>query len=139
MNRLIWLILFFLTWTSIPIVAGDWPQFLGPNRNGISSETSLLDKWPTNGPPLLWEKEIGTGYSAPSVRGEKLVLHHRIADEEIIECLEAAAGKPIWRYSYPTKFQDPYGYNNGPRCTPLLTEDRCYTFGAEGMLTCVDL
>lgn len=139
MNRPIWLILFFITSTSVPLLAEDWPQFLGPNRNGISSETGLLDKWPTNGPPLLWEKEIGTGYSAPSVRGEKLVLYHRIADEEIIECFDAAAGKPIWKYSYPSKFQDPYGYNNGPRCTPLLTEDRCYTFGAEGMLTCVDL
>jgi outer membrane protein assembly factor BamB len=117
----------------------DWPQFLGPRANGTSLETGLLDKWPTNGPPLVWEKRIGTGYSAPSVRGERLVLHHRTNNEEIVECLEAASGHSLWRYAYPTSYEDPYGYNNGPRCTPLLTTDRCYTFGAEGKLFCLEL
>jgi outer membrane protein assembly factor BamB len=117
----------------------DWPNFLGPRANGISFETGLLDQWPTNGPPLLWEKKIGTGYSAPSVRGDLLVLHHRLGDEEIVECFDAATGKPDWRYAYPSHFVDPYGYNNGPRGTPLLTADRCYTFGAEGKLVCLDL
>jgi outer membrane protein assembly factor BamB len=121
------------------IFADDWPQFLGPNRNGISAETGLLEKFSTNGVPLAWEKQIGTGYSAPSVRRDKLVLFHRIANEEIVEAVEAASGKTIWRYAYPSKFQDPYGYNNGPRSTPLLSENFCYTFGAEGILTCLDL
>jgi outer membrane protein assembly factor BamB len=98
-----------------------------------------LDTWPTNGPPVIWEKRIGTGYSAPSVRGDRLVVHHRIGNEEVVECFEAAGGKPIWRYGYPTRYVDPYGYNNGPRCTPLLTSDRCYTFGAEGLLLCLEL
>ena len=117
----------------------DWPQFLGPHRNGTSDETGLLDRWPTNGVPVVWEKKIGTGYGAPSVRGDRLVLHHRIGDEEIVECFEAATGKPLWRQGYPSRFIDPYGYNNGPRGTPLLTIDRCYTFGAEGKLVCLEL
>jgi outer membrane protein assembly factor BamB len=117
----------------------NWPQFLGPRANGISGETGLLEKWPTNGPPLVWEKKIGTGYGAPSVLGNQLVLHHRIADEEIVECFESLSGKPVWRYAYPSKFIDPYGYNNGPRCTPLLTSNLCFTFGAEGKLTCLEL
>ncbi|PYK97205.1 MAG: hypothetical protein DME19_17120 [Verrucomicrobia bacterium] len=117
----------------------DWPQFLGPHRNGTSDETGLLDRWPTNGVPVVWEKKIGTGYGAPSVRGDRLVLHHRIGDEEIVECFEAATGKPLWRQGYPSRFIDPYGYNNGPRGTPLLTTDRCYTFGAEGKLVCLEL
>jgi len=117
----------------------DWPRFLGPNANGISGETNLLEKWPANGPPMLWEKNIGTGYSAPSVRGDLLVLHHRVKEEEVVEAFEASTGKPVWRYAYPSRFIDPYGYNNGPRCTPLLTEDRCYTFGAEGKLVCLEL
>ena len=117
----------------------DWPQFLGPHRNGISDETGLLERWPTNGVPVAWDKNIGTGYGAPSVRGDRLVLHHRVGDEEIVECFDAATGKPLWRYGYPSRFVDPYGYNNGPRGTPLLTADRCYTFGAEGKLLCVDL
>ena len=129
----------FIFFSAIPSFAEDWPQFLGPARNGISTEINLLEKFPTNGPPLVWEKQIGTGYSAPSVREGKLVLFHRLANEEIVESFEAATGKPIWRHAYPSRFQDPYGYNNGPRCTPALSENYCYTFGAEGMLTCLDL
>lgn len=117
----------------------DWPQFLGPRANGISAETGLLETWPSSGPPLVWEKQIGTGYSAPSVRGGLIVLHHRVKDEEVVEAFEAPTGKPIWRHGYPSQFVDPYGYNNGPRCTPLLTSNRCYTFGAEGKLLCLDL
>src|SRR5262245_21362153 len=97
----------------------DWPQFLDPHANGTSDETGLLDKWPASGPPTLWQKQIGTGCSAPSVRGELLVLHHRLRNEEIIEALEARSGKSIWRYAYPSRFIDPYGYNNGPRSTAL--------------------
>lgn len=122
-----------------PVLAGDWPQFLGPHADGTSTETGLLDRWSTNGPPLVWETHIGTGYGAPSVRGDLLVLHHRVGGEEIVEALAAATGKPIWRYAYPSRFIDPFGYNNGPRATPLLTTNRCYTFGAEGKLLCLDL
>jgi outer membrane protein assembly factor BamB len=117
----------------------DWPRFLGPHADNISAETGLLDRWPTNGPPLAWEKAVGTGYSAPSVRGELLVLHHRVGDEEVVEAFATANGKQNWRYAYPSRFVDPFGYNNGPRCTPLLTSNRCYTFGAEGKLLCLDL
>jgi outer membrane protein assembly factor BamB len=119
--------------------AEDWPQFLGPRANGTSLETNLLDKWPEKGPPVVWQKAIGTGYSAPSVRNGMLVLHHRVKDEEIVEAFEASSGTSSWRYAYPSQFVDPYGYNNGPRCTPLLTSNRCYTFGAEGRLVCTDL
>jgi outer membrane protein assembly factor BamB len=117
----------------------DWPRFLGPRGNGISSETGLLARWPSNGPPVLWETNIGTGYGAPSVLGHRLVLHHRIGDEEVVECFAAETGKSLWRYGYASHFVDPYGYNNGPRCTPLLTSNLCYTFGAEGRLICLDL
>jgi outer membrane protein assembly factor BamB len=117
----------------------DWPQLLGPHANGISNERGLLEKFPTNGPTVLWEKSIGTGYGAPSIRGNLLVFHHRIADEEIVECLLATSGKPAWRYSYPSHFVDPYCYNNGPRSAPALGDDKCYTFGAEGKLLCLDL
>lgn len=125
--------------TGAELAGEDWPQFLGPRGNNISTETGLLDKWPTNGLPVAWEKTIGSGYSAPSIRGELLVLHHRVANEEVVEAFLAANAKPVWRHAYPSRFVDPFGYNNGPRCTPLLTESRCYTLGAEGKLACLDL
>ena len=117
----------------------SWPQFLGPRADGISRETGLLNKWPTGGPSILWSKQVGTGYGAPSARENQLILHHRLGNEEVVESLDAATGKSGWRYAYPSQFIDPYGYNNGPRCTPLLTSNRCYTFGAEGKLLCLDL
>ncbi|HEX3797415.1 MAG TPA: PQQ-binding-like beta-propeller repeat protein [Verrucomicrobiae bacterium] len=117
----------------------DWPNFLGPRSNGTSTETGLLDKWPTNGPPIVWDKALGAGYGAPSVLGNRLVVHHRINNDEIVECLAADTGKSLWHYGYPSQFVDPYGYNNGPRCTPLLTSNFCFTFGAEGKLLCLDL
>jgi len=119
--------------------AEDWPRFLGPRGDGTSTETNLLNGWPAKGPLILWEKPVGTGYSAPSVRQDLLVLHHRVGNEEIVEAMDATAGKTKWRQAYPSRFTDPFGYNNGPRCTPVLTTNRCYTFGAEGKLLCLDL
>lgn len=117
----------------------DWPRFLGPNGDNTSRETGLLERWPTNGPPVLWEKTVGSGYSAPSLRGGLVVLHHRLGNEEIVEAMNPQTGETKWQRKDPSNFRDPYGYNNGPRCTPLLTSNRCYTFGAEGKLTCLNL
>jgi hypothetical protein len=119
--------------------AADWPEFMGPQRNQVSAETGLVDTLPGGGPPLVWEKAMGKGYSAPSVRDGKLVVHYRQGREEIVEACEAATGQTYWKYAYPSDYRDPFGYNNGPRCTPLLTAERCYTFGAEGVLLCLDL
>ena len=137
-DRLLWWVVMAL---AVEAQAEDWPRFLGPRADGISTETNLIEKWPTNGPPVVWQKEIGTGYSAPSVRDGLLVLHHRIREQplERIEAFDAATGTPKWKHAYPSEFVDPYGYNNGPRCTPLLTSNRCYTFGAEGRLVCTGL
>jgi outer membrane protein assembly factor BamB len=124
---------------TLPCPAADWPRFLGPRGDNTSEETGLLNAFPASGPKIAWSKQIGTGYSAPSVRGGMLVLHHRLGNEEIIESFDTATGKAGWRHTNPCTYRDPYGYNNGPRCTPLLTEDRCYTFGVQGVLTCLDL
>ena len=119
--------------------AADWPRFLGPEANGASPETGLLESFPASGPKVVWEKDVGTGYSAPSILGNQLVLFHRLHNEEIVECLDARTGQSLWTHRYATHYTDPYGYNNGPRGTPLLAGNRCYTFGAEGKLTCLDL
>lgn len=120
-------------------LAEDWGRFLGPDGSQKSREVGLVDKIPSTGLPVLFDREIGTGYSAPSTGRGKLVLFHRRGGEEIVEAVDAVSGVAKWRYAYGSKYQDPYGYNNGPRCTPVLTADRVYTFGAEGRLTCLDL
>jgi outer membrane protein assembly factor BamB len=119
--------------------AADWPVFLGPSGTGVTGDAGLADHWPKSGPPVVWTKHIGSGYSAPSVQSGKLVFHHRLRNESIVECVNATTGASIWNVHYASTYTDPYGYNNGPRCTPLLTEKYCYTLGAEGRLSCVDL
>lgn len=122
----------------VSVSAADWPQFLGPSGNGKTSETGLIEGWPASGPTQIWNRKVGTGYSAPSIIDDQLVLHHRVANEEIVQTFSAKDGSPSWRFAYPSNFVDPFGYNNGPRASPLLTETRCYTFGAEGVLICLD-
>jgi outer membrane protein assembly factor BamB len=123
----------------LSLLAADWPQFLGPDRNGVSHETGLLTSWPEKGPPILWEKSIGEGYSGPIVAGNKLILFHRLGNEEVVECLEADTGKKLWKYSYPTEYADDFGKGNGPRATPLIAGERVYTLGADGELLGLDL
>jgi outer membrane protein assembly factor BamB len=117
--------------------ADDWPWFLGPEHTGVVRETGLNLDWTRSVPELVWRQSIGTGYSAPSVLGDRLVVHHREDDAEIVSCRNRADGSEVWRYSYPSDFEDPYGYNNGPRCSPILTQEHCFSLGAGGMLTCV--
>jgi outer membrane protein assembly factor BamB len=119
--------------------AEDWPQFLGPRRDGTSTETGLLQAWPKDGPPVLWQKEVGEGFSGPVVAGDRLILFHRVENNEVVECLDAATGKPRWKFAYPTAYEDALGKGDGPRSTPVIAGQRVYTLGAEGALHCLDL
>jgi outer membrane protein assembly factor BamB len=131
--------LFFALLTACPAKAADWPQFLGPERNGTSAETGLAKTWPDKGPPLVWRKAVGEGFSGPVVAGARLILFHRIHDQEVIECLNAANGTEQWKTAYPTHFEDDFRKGNGPRATPVITGDRVITLGADGALHCLDL
>jgi outer membrane protein assembly factor BamB len=117
-------------------VTSDWPSFLGPTHNAVSAETKLSRTLP---PPLLWEFPKGTGYTSPAIAGGRLVFLHRQGDEEIVECLHPETGASLWRFRYPTAYEDRYGYNNGPRSSPVLDDGRVFTMGAEGKLHCLDL
>lgn len=124
-------------WLKLP--GEDWPVFLGPNRDGTSNETGLLKEWPEDGPNAVWVQRVGDAYSPPVTARGRLVVFHRVGDEEIVQCNEARTGKGLWQYKYPTQYVDRYGYNNGPRGSPVIDGDRVYTYGAEGKLTCVEL
>jgi outer membrane protein assembly factor BamB len=123
-----------------PLPAGavthDWRTLLGPTHNGVSTETKLSRTLP---PPLVWECPKGTGYSSPAVTERHLVFLHRVRDEEIVECLHPETAARHWQFRYATAFEDRYGYNNGPRSSPVIAGDRVYAIGAEGMLHCLDL
>lgn len=128
-----------LTWLASAALAADWPQFLGPNRDGTCSTSDLADTWPAGGPPVVWKKDVGQGFSGPVVSQGKLILFHRVGDKEIIECLDAKTGNRHWVSDYPTAYQDDFGFDEGPRATPTIGNGNVYTLGAEGMLNCWDL
>jgi outer membrane protein assembly factor BamB len=117
----------------------DWVSFLGPTHNGVSTETKLLRDWPKGGPKLVWEMRKGTGYSSPAIAGDRLVYLHRTGNQEKVVCLHPETGARYWEFNYPTKFEDRYGYNNGPRASPVIDGDRVYIYGAEGKLHCLKL
>src|SRR5262249_16830125 len=120
-------------------VTDDWTSFLGLTHNAISTETKFRQNWPKEGPKLVWEMKKGTGYSSPAILGDRLVFIHRVGAEERVECVHRETGERYWKFSYPTQFEDRYGYNNGPRASPVIDGDHVYTYGAEGKLHCLKL
>jgi outer membrane protein assembly factor BamB len=136
--------LFVTLAASALVVAGggaapDWPQYLGPTRNGVYSGTPLATAWPAAGPRKVWQKSIGQGLAGPVVAGDRVVLFHRVGKEEVVEALDARTGEARWRYAYPTSYRDDFGFDEGPRAVPVVASGRVYTFGAEGQLHVVDL
>jgi outer membrane protein assembly factor BamB len=124
---------------SLAGLAGDWPQLLGPDRNGISREPGPIKPWGKKGPEVLWQVDAGDGYASPVVAGGKVVLFHRLGDEDTVACFDAARGNRLWRSAYRTNYEDPLGKGNGPRATPVVAGGKVYTLGAAGQLRCVDL
>ena len=117
-------------------VTHEWASFLGPTHNAVSTETRLSRTLP---PALVWEYPKGTSYAAPAVAGGHVVLVHRVGEEEIVELLQPETGMRQWNFRYSTDFEDRYGYNNGPRSSPVIDGDRVFTVGAQGQLHCLDL
>ncbi len=119
--------------------ADDWPQFLGPTRNAVSAETNVAEPWPDSGPAVVWRKSVGHGFSGPVIAGTRTVLFDREQNLERVSCLDSATGRELWKFEYPTSYEDDFGFDDGPRATPAVSEERVYTFGAQGILHCLDL
>lgn len=120
-------------------VVEDWPAFQGARGEPVSGETKLLKEFGASGPTLVWELPKGTGYSSPSIQGDYLVYMHRMGASDVVECLRPDTGETYWTFRYPTDFEDRYGYNNGPRASPVIDGEHVYTYGAQGMLHCLRL
>jgi outer membrane protein assembly factor BamB len=137
--RIAWAVAAALAATVVTQAANDWPQYLGPSRNGIYEGPALADTWGANGPKVVWRKQVGQGFAGPAVVGNRVILFHRVGNEEVLESLDAATGNSMWRYAYPTRYRDDFGFDEGPRAVPVVADGVIYTFGAEGQLHAVDL
>jgi len=116
----------------------DWPQWRGPNRDGISKETGLLKSWPANGPTLLWKaKGAGNGYSSFAVANGKLYTMGLRGDREFIVAFDVTTGKELWATQHGSAFRNDRG--DGPRGTPTVDGDRLYALGGNGDLSSLDV
>jgi outer membrane protein assembly factor BamB len=139
MRRLLITVLATLAAVATTVAAADWPQYLGPERNGIYRGPAIADTWGATGPRVVWRKTIGQGFAGPAVASNHVLVFHRVKNEEILESLDPATGMPQWRYAYPTTYHDDFGFDAGPRAVPVVANGIVYTFGAEGQLHAVDL
>jgi len=131
--------------------ADDWPQWLGPQRDGVWRETGIIEKFSASGPRVRWRVPVGSGYTGPAVaKGRVFVMDRQLArganktadpfakatipGTERVLCLDAADGKVLWKHEYDCPYT--MSYPAGPRATPLVEDDRVYTLGAEGHLIC---
>jgi len=124
---------------ALPVQGADWSQLLGPKRDGSSEETGLARSWPGGAPKVLWGRDVGAGWSGVAVAGDRIILFHRIENQEVVEGLDRQTGQQKWKQSYKTNYRDDFGFDNGPRATPLIANGRVFTLGADGDLTGWDL
>lgn len=135
-----------------PGLADDWPQWLGPRRDGVWRETGIVESWPSDGPPVRWRTTIGAGYAGPAVADDRVYVTDRrlktgasnpsnpfqrgvIPGTERVLCLDAETGRILWELEYDCPYS--VSYPAGPRATPLVDGDRVYTLGTEGHLYCL--
>ena len=114
----------------------EWPQWRGPNRDGMSSLVPLNKEWTETGPPQMWRQPLGEGFSGMSISGSRLYTMYAKGTNEYAVCLNTVDGSEIWKVRSGAKYMESHG--NGPRCTPAVDGDRVYTLGASGELFALD-
>ena len=113
------------------VEAADWPNWRGPNHNGISNETGWVATWSEGGPKVLWKKSIGAGFASMAVSKGRVYAMGNINDNDILYCFEADTGTEIWKKSYPCPlFKE--NHEGGPSATPTVDGDAVYTFSKDG-------
>ena len=121
--------------STVRAAEGPWPQWRGPQRDDISSETGLLQSWPDDGPKKLWSSDdCGLGYSGPAIVGDRLYILGARDSEEMLLCLDVITGEEIWASSIGPELDNSWG--NGPRGTPTVEGEFVYAMGGQGDLVC---
>ncbi|MGH9904872.1 MAG: PQQ-binding-like beta-propeller repeat protein [Pyrinomonadaceae bacterium] len=131
-----------IVWTSTSVTAGatDWPQWRGPNRDGLVRDVSLPQTWPKE-LKQEWKVTVGEGHSSPVVANGKIYVFARQGDDEVLFCLDAASGNEIWRSSQPISYEmhrAARAHGKGPKSTPVLSNGNICTLGITGVLSCHD-
>jgi outer membrane protein assembly factor BamB len=127
---------------------GEWPQWRGPHRDGVSRETGLRTEWPAEGPPVLWEVKTGQpgpgsartfssmlGYSSFAVADGRVFTTVQDGNNETVVCWQADSGKELWRHTYECRYDNDFG--SGPRSTPTVEAGRLYAVGVTGIFHCL--
>lgn len=138
----IWLIVAMgiVTFLGHHSLAAEWPQWRGPNRDGVWPETGVTDRFDSSRLDAVWRTPIGSGYSGPTVWSGLVFVTDRLvepAQTERVHCLDAQTGKPVWMHEYPCEYRD-VGYDAGPRASVTVDEGRAYSLGAMGHLFAFD-
>ena len=120
-----------------PVRGEDWPQFLGPQRDGVSREKGLIDTWPVAGLRELWRVDAGIGISGISIARGKVVTMWQDDEDQLVVALDAASGKLLWKTPLAPPFRNSMG--NGPRATPTIAGDEVYAYTGEGILAAMKL
>ena len=123
---------------SDPVPGKSWPNWMGPNRDGISFEKGWSTTWPADGLPVAWSRSIGIGFSSVSIAEGRLFTMGHVDGDEIVWCLDAKTGDEIWSHRYPCELNDNL-HDGGPGSTPTVNGDRVYTLGKEGQLYCLNV
>lgn len=113
---------------------GDWPQILGPSRNGHAEGERLYDHWAAGGPKIPWRYRLGSGFAGVAATGNRTIAFHRIGASERVECLDAPSGKSIWKTDFEASYRGGVNPDTGPRCVPLIVGPSVYVLGAAGDL-----
>jgi outer membrane protein assembly factor BamB len=123
---------------SSSLIAQDWPQFRGVNRDSKVTGFKAPAKWPA-ALTKVWSVNVGTGDATPALSGNKIYVNSRQGNEEVILCLDATTGKEVWRNKYASmEVTGPAASHPGPRSTPAVSNGKVVTFGAAGILSCLD-
>ncbi len=115
--------------------SNDWPQWRGPNRDGVSSETGILRAWPMGGPTKLWTKNIGAGFASFAVADNRVVTTFQDGDAEAVVAYDAATGEELWRFRHLAYYKNNFG--DGPRSTPTIDGDFIFSLGGAGVFHCL--
>ncbi len=126
-----------LAWLFTSVQAADWPQWRGPQRNGISEEKDWLDQWPAAGPKIAWTAKVGLGPSSFVIGGGRAFTLGHADGKDTVFCFEAATGKSLWKHSYAAELGDKF-FEGGTTGTPTLAGERLYVLSRWGDAFCFE-